>query len=272
MQARLQRGFVLHRRPYANTSLLLELFTAEDGRLAMVAKGAKRARSTQAALLQPFQPLWLGWTGRGEVKTLTRAEAAGRALSLIGTSLYCGFYVNELLMRLWPRQEAPESLFPAYQMVLEALSSSDSPDLGLRQFELSLLAAMGYALDLNRLADEDIAVRSEEHYVLYPEQGLRRALAAGPESVSGETLGRLVRGEALEPRHRREAKTLLRRALAPHLGNKPLRSRELFRALPGQGAAAENASAGHADGSLRSPPQSAEQPASQAIHGESNHA
>ncbi|WPL17232.1 Recombination protein O [Thiorhodovibrio winogradskyi] len=243
MQISLQRGFVLHRRPYANTSLLLELFTAEHGRLATLAKGAKRSKSTQAALLQPFQPLWLAWTGRGEVKTLTRAEAAGRALGLIGTNLYCGFYVNELLMRLWPRQEAPESLFSAYQMVLDALTRSDPPDLGLRQFELSLLAAMGYALDLTRLADENVAVRPGEHYLLFPDQGLRRALAPGPASVSGETLGRLVRGEALEPQHRREAKTLLRRALAPHLGNKPLRSRELFRSLPSQEPSAGEAKA-----------------------------
>lgn len=244
MQAPLQRGFVLHRRPYANTSLLLELFTAENGRLATVAKGAKRGRSTQAALLQPFQPLWLGWSGRGEVKTLTRAEAAGRALSLTGTRLYCGFYVNELLMRLWPRQEAPEGLFAAYQMVLETLSQAELPDLGLRQFELRLLTAMGYGLDLDRVADEGVAVCPEGHYLLYPEQGLRSALAPGPESVSGETLVRLARSEAMEPRHRREAKALLRRALAPHLGNKPLRSRELFRPLSYPGTNSHSRAAG----------------------------
>ncbi|MBK5970556.1 MULTISPECIES: DNA repair protein RecO [Thiorhodovibrio] len=235
MQARLQRGFVLHRRPYANTSLLVEFFTAEEGRLAMVAKGAKRGRSPQAALLQPFQPLWLGWSGRGEVKTLTRAEAAGRAINLIGARLYCGFYVNELLMRLSPRQEAPEALFAAYQLVLDALTEPEPPDLGLRQFELRLLAAMGYELVIDRLADEGVAVRNDEHYVLIPEQGLRRALAPGPESVRGETLSRLAAGEPLDAVHRREAKALLRRALAPHLGDRPLRSRELFRPRPGAG-------------------------------------
>lgn len=233
MQASLQRGFVLHRRAYANTSLLVECFTAEEGRLAMIAKGAKRGRSPTAALLQPFQPLWLGWSGRGEVKTLTRAEAAGRPLGLSGTRLYCGFYINELLMRLWPRQEAPEALFAAYQLVLDALSGAEPPDLGLRQFELRLLAGMGYELIIDRVAEEGVAVRPEEHYVLIPELGLRRALAPGPASVCGETLRRLARGEPLEAKHRREAKALLRQALAPHLGDRPLRSRELFRPQTG---------------------------------------
>lgn len=228
MQTALQRGFVLHRRAYADTSLLLELFTAEQGRFAAIAKGAQRRRSALAGVLQPFRPLWLGWSGRGEVKTLTRAEAAGRPLSLVGTRLYCGFYVNELLMRLWPRQEGPGSLFPAYQLVLEVLGCAETPDLGLRQFELSLLAAMGYGLVLDRVADDGTPVCPDRHYILIPEQGMRPALAPGPNSVSGDTLCRLARGAALEQNHRREAKRLLQRALAPHLGNRPLRSRELF--------------------------------------------
>ncbi len=233
MQARLQPGFVLHRRAYANTSLLLEVFIAEHGRLAMIAKGAKRGRATQAALLQPFQPLWLGWTGRSEVKTLTRAEAAGRALQLTGTRIYCGLYLNELLMRLWSRQEAPEALFVAYQLALEQLATSAEPESGLRQFELSLLDPMGYELVLDQVAGEGVRVRDGDHYVLIPEQGLRPALAPGPATVSGETLGRLARGEPLlAAAQRREARGLLRCALAPHLGSRPLRSRELFRMLP----------------------------------------
>lgn len=230
MQARLQRGFVLHRRPFSNTSLLLELFVAEHGRLAVIAKGALRRRSAQAALLQPFQPLWLGWSGRGDIKTLTGAEAGGRAIALVGARLYCGFYVNELLMRLWPRQEAPEQLFLAYQMVLDALSGQAPVDMELRQFELSLLAAMGYGLVLDRVIDGGFEVRRDRRYVLIPDQGLRQAIAPKEESISGETLYRLAHGEALEAPHRQEAKALLRRALAPHLGDRPLRSRELFRA------------------------------------------
>ncbi|MBK1649957.1 DNA repair protein RecO [Rhabdochromatium marinum] len=233
MPTALQPGFVLHRRPYSDSSLLLEIFTAEHGRLVLIArgvKGAKRTGAAQAALLQPFQPLWLSWSGRGEVKTLTRAEAAGRALALTDTRLYCGLYVNELLMRLWPRQEGSEPLFLAYQMILAALGREVVPEQSLRQFELSLLTAMGYELVLDRVVDGGIAVQPEEHYLLIPGQGLRRALAPGASSVSGETLHRLAQNAPLlEPRHRREAKRLLRQALAPHLGSKPLRSRELFR-------------------------------------------
>lgn len=226
---RLQPGFVLHRRPYSNTSLLLEVLVAEHGRFAVLAKGAKRPRSPLAALLQPFQPLWLGWSGRGEVKTLNRAEAAGRALSLTGEALYCGFYVNELLLRLWPRQEIPEALFVGYQMVLGALAVGDQLELALRQFELRLLAVMGYELVLDRDADAGKPVEAEQRYILVPDRGLRRALAATADSVSGETLQRLAVGEQLNAVQRREARNLLRCALAPHLGSQPLRSRELFR-------------------------------------------
>jgi DNA repair protein RecO (recombination protein O) len=228
MQGVLQHGFILHRRAYANTSLLLEVFTSEQGRLATLAKGAQRGRSPKAALLQAFQPLWLGWSGRGEVKTLTHVEAAGRPLALSGRQIYCGLYVNELLMRLWPREEEPLGLFVAYQNVLDALTGSEPPDICLRHFELNLLAAMGYGLVLDQVAEDGTPVRAEHYYALVPELGLRRALASGPGAVSGETLQRLARGGPLEPRHRQEAKKLLRCALAPHLGERPLRSRELF--------------------------------------------
>jgi DNA repair protein RecO (recombination protein O) len=233
----LQRGFVLHRRDYSNTSLLLEVLVIEQGRFAAIAKGAKRARSPLAALLQPFQPLWLGWSGRGEVKTLTGVEAADRTLELRGPRLYCGFYVNELLMRLWPRQEIPDALFAAYQQVLEELAGDEvEAELGLRQFELRLLAAMGYELVLDRLADHGEPLKPQGRYVVQPDQGVYPALASdaaidGGAVLTGETLLRLARGESMNPVQRREARDLMRRALAPHLGSKPLRSRELFQSL-----------------------------------------
>ncbi|MBP8282604.1 MAG: recombination protein O N-terminal domain-containing protein, partial [Chromatiaceae bacterium] len=96
----LRRCFVLHRRDYGNTSLLLDLFCAETGRLPVLAKGAKRGRTPATAILQPFRPLWANWTGLGEVRTLTSAEPAGRTLDLDGQALFCGFYLNELLTRL----------------------------------------------------------------------------------------------------------------------------------------------------------------------------
>jgi DNA repair protein RecO (recombination protein O) len=233
----LQRAFVLHRRDYANSSLLLEVFSADQGRLPLIARGAKaaaRGRGAQASLLQPFQPLWLTWTGRGEVRTLTRAEAAGRALPLIGDALYCGLYVNELLLRLLGRQDAQESLFVVYQQALAELVEHGQLDRVLRRFELRLLSELGWQPDLDQDAG-GAAIEAGRYYVYNPEQGLRPAISpqAGT-AISGETLRRLAADAPLGDIQAREARTLLRAMLTPHLGERPLKSRELFRRRAGR--------------------------------------
>ena len=228
---RLQQAFVLHRRDYSDTSLLLEVFTAAHGRLPLIAKGAKRPRAAGAALLQPFTPVLLAWTGRGEVRTLVRVEPAGRPLGLHGDALYCGFYVNELLMRLLGRQDPHEILFVFYQAVLEELAAGADVDTPLRRFELRLLAELGYQPMLDRETNGGAPVQPHHHYIYSSEQGL---LPAGPVrtdgAISGETLRRLTDGEPLSGLHAREARALTRLLLAPHLGERPLHSRALFAA------------------------------------------
>ncbi|MEJ2325871.1 MAG: DNA repair protein RecO, partial [Chromatiaceae bacterium] len=150
MRDRLCRCFVLHRRDFGNTSLLIEVFSAEEGRLPVLAKGAKRGRRSTAADLQPFRPLWLGWVGRGEVKTLIRTEPAGCPIGLPGTALFCGFYLNELLMRLVGRHDPHEGLFAFYHAALTELAQGAHLDSALRRFELRLLREVGYAIILDR--------------------------------------------------------------------------------------------------------------------------
>lgn len=234
----LHAAYVLHRRDYGDSSLLLEVLAATCGRLPLVAKGARRGRragGSQAALLQPFAPLLLAWTGRGEVRTLTRAEPAGRPVALAGDALYCGFYVNELLLRLLARDEGDAVLFGAYQQVLAELAAADA-DTPLRRFELALLGQLGYRPPLDRDAHTGAPVQAGLRYVWDPERGPHAAVsnASGPagaaETVSGATLLALNAGEALHGDAVREARDLLRRLLAPHLGEKPLRSRALFAA------------------------------------------
>ncbi len=273
----LKRGFVLHRRDYRNTSLLLELFVAEQGRFACIAKGAKlapRGRSALAALLQPFQPLWLGWVGRGEVKTLTRAEAAAPSIAPSmehsAERFYCGFYLNELLLRLIDREDPHDALFVFYQQALADLAT-EPLDVVLRRFELRLLEELGYALDLRfdrqgkpidltqcyrYVAGEGLEPVAEtpdsdavyaapdteqplrEQAVSEPSAGdaLAHEMSAAPAPstppevlISGSTLGHLAAGMALQRTETAAARSLMRAALAPHLGPKPLRSRELFR-------------------------------------------
>ncbi|WP_058554589.1 DNA repair protein RecO [Thiohalocapsa sp. ML1] len=235
----LQPGYVLHRRDYGDTSLLLDVYAAAAGRIALVAKGARRARrggSSQAALLQPYQPLLLAWTGRGEVGTLTRAEPAGRPLPLAGDALYCGFYVNELLLRLVARHDADEIIFAAYQRALTELAGGGEADTPLRRFELTLLGQLGYRPPLDRDADTGRPIAADVRYVVEPERGPILDGMDHPDALSGATLLALEAGTRLPPGAAREARRLLRRLLAPHLGERPLQSRALFAARRRGGA------------------------------------
>ena len=224
----LLQAFVLHRRDYGDTSLLVEVFAGGLGRFPAIAKGARRARNPASALLQPFQPLWLGGVGRGEVRTLTRVEAAGRAVPLAGRALPCGFYLNELLMRLLGRHDPHDPLFAFYHAALSALGAGSDLETPLRQFELRLLEELGYAPSLDREAGSGAPVEPGRFYVV--EAGLGpRVSAEDRGSVSGAILLGLTKGDVLDPAQQRQARALLRGLLEPHLGPKPLKSRELFR-------------------------------------------
>jgi DNA repair protein RecO (recombination protein O) len=226
----LQRCFVLHRRDYGNTSLIVELFSASRGRLPVLAKGAKRGRCAPAAMLQPFRPLWASWTGRGEVHALTRSEPAGRGIELTGKALFCGFYLNELLVRLLERNDPHEDLFAFYCAALTSLSSTRDLETVLRQFELRLLDEIGYAPVLDREGGGGEPVRPGVRYACDVQAGLRRkGVGEAGGGYSGETLLGLAAGEQLCGDAAREARTLMRDLLAPHLGPRPLKSRELFR-------------------------------------------
>ncbi|MFN2165894.1 MAG: DNA repair protein RecO, partial [Anaerolineae bacterium] len=220
-----------HRRRYGDSSLLIELFSDSEGRVAVIAKGAMSGRAPRAALLQPFVPLLADWRGRGEVKSLRQVEAAGAALPLRGRALYCGFYVNELLVRLAQRQDPQLLLFARYGQVLSELAAGGDPDTALRRFELTLLQALGSAAELAVEADGRTPVRAEGRYRVEPEAGPVSTSQGDPGGVSGDTLLRLAAGEELAGECRREARQLLRGILAHHLGDRPLKSRELFRTL-----------------------------------------
>ena len=226
----LLQAFVLHRRDYGNTSLLLEIFAIDLGRIPAIARGARRPRNPGSALLQPFQPLWLDVIGRGEVRTLTRVEAAGPAIGLSGRSLWCGLYLNELLVRLLGRDDPHDPLFAFYHSALAALAEDEDQETVLRQFEIRLLDELGYGLALDVEAGGGGAVVADGIYALDPGYGVRRAAVndAG-QTLSGATLLALSKGMPLSPPQIREARALLRRVLEPHLGGRPLKSRELFR-------------------------------------------
>ena len=143
-----QRGFVLHKREYSETSFLVDFFTEYHGRITLLAKGARRPRSPLKALLQPFTPLLLRWSGKGDLKTLTKVEAASLTLPMNTLALYSGFYVNEMLVRVLENQTAYQELFQHYLLCVTKLAATpDALEPTLRTFEFQVLKALGYGVD-----------------------------------------------------------------------------------------------------------------------------
>src|SRR5437763_16220263 len=166
-----QPAFVLHAYPYRETSLIVEAFTPDFGRVALVARGAKRPRSELRGLLQGFQPLLLSWSGQQELKTLLKAEWRGGLPRVGGGALLCGFYLNELLLKLLPREDPHPELFRHYGNALARLAATADHAPVLRQFEVELLAALGYALPLEREADTGRRIDPAARYYYAFERG-----------------------------------------------------------------------------------------------------
>lgn len=235
MRVHQQPGFVLHQRDYSETSLLLEVFTTNHGRIGLIAKGARRPSSRLRGVLKPFQRLLIGWSGKGELAVLTAAEADGPGSSPEGSALYCGFYMNEVLLRLLHRHDPHSFLFDAYQTALQRLRVDASNEAVLRIFEKNLLRELGYGLVLDQDIEDRTPIDNQAMYdyildrgpvrLAYPE--LNRPTEGVP--IRGSSLLALAQESLIDPVALRDAKTLMRAALARHLGDRPLHSRRLFR-------------------------------------------
>lgn len=217
----LSPAYVLQARPYGDTSLLLELFTQQRGRVGAIARGARGPRSRLRGLLQPFVPLQVGLQGRGELQTLTLAEADGTPAPLAGERVFYGWYVNELMLKLLARDDPHPALFPVYAHVLLRLPDAAADD-ALRHFERHLLDEIGFGL----AAPDDL--RGAQRYRWSAEVGLQ---PDGRGPVSGDTLQRLLNDRPLPHAAGREARQLLRAVLDAALGGRPLQTPLLLRRL-----------------------------------------
>lgn len=231
---------MLHRRPYRETSLLVDLFAQEHGVLRAVARGI---RGGKPQALQPFVALEVAWTGSGTLKTLTQVEITAPAMPLLtGRALYLGLYVNELLVRLLPEYDPHPKLYARYRQLLRELTAPGDAEPLLRRFELALLADLGYGLALDRDAQTGMRIEPDVDYVFVAGTGLVRRGAVGGDDMRHRLPGSHLLAMAAEDYTgagvRQCAKVLLRAALAEHLGDRPLRSRELFRKLATGGARA----------------------------------
>ena len=227
-----REAFVLHGHPYSETSLLLEVFTRPFGRMAMIARGARRPRSALRGVLLAFQPLALSWFGKGEVKTLARAEWVGGQPLLKGEALLCGFYLNELLLRLLPREDAHDALFAQYHVALQRLASGEESAPVLRAFEKALLKELGYAMTLERDSASGRGIDAQKTYIYDPERGPVEMNGADVEPLLvGQTLIDMARDDYRNPVTQQQAKSLMRALINHRLDYQPLKSRQVFRDL-----------------------------------------
>lgn len=228
-----QPGFVLHTHAWRETSLIVEVFSRDHGRLALVAKGARRPQSALRGVLMAFQPLLVDWSGGGEVKTLARAEWCGGQPLLGGRALMCGYYLNELLVKLTAREDPHPALHAAYAAAIAALGRGVAPAPVLRGFELELLRELGYGVNLDSEGESGEAVQPGADYVYIIERGpLRVAGDAGDlPSISGRSLLEMARGDFSRAETLAQSKELLRMLINHYLGGQTLQSRRVLTEL-----------------------------------------
>ena len=223
-----QPAYVLHSYPFRETSLIVEVFSRDHGRVALLARGP---RSVLGGLLLAFQPLELGWAGKGEVPTLMKAEWQGGQPLLSGKALFFGYYLNELLLHLLPREDTHASLFAAYAAVLRRFAD-DLQEADLRRFERALLQELGYGLTLTH-DEQGVVIDPDAHYAYEIERGPVRLARPGNSalSVRGKTLLDLADDALSDPATQAEAKQMMRALINHHTGGKRLETRKIFMEL-----------------------------------------
>ena len=228
-----QVAYVLHTHPFRETSLIVEAFTRDHGRIALVARGARRPRSAMRGLLMAFQPVELGWFGQGEMRTLAKVEWVGGQPLLQAQALLLGYYLKELLLKLLPREDAHPALFQAYAEAVHALAIGEPSQVSLRRFEKTLLKELGYGPTLDREANHGRPVEPQKHYAYVLERGpvLLGAEAGEAESFSGRALLAIAQDDFSEAETLAQCKQLMRMLIHHYLGGQRLSSRRVFMEL-----------------------------------------
>ena len=224
-----QPAFVLHHRPYRDTSQILDVLSRDHGKLALVARGSRGAKSRLRGVLRPFMPLAMSWVQRSGMGTLTGAELHGAPLRLAGDALLSGFYVNELLLHLLHRHDPQPEIFEIYTAAIQALAGAGPVAPCLRQFEIALLRQLGYALNLDHEFGSQEPLQDELHYEYRFEQGpVRVSRAEGRMVFSGALLAAIAEHQFEDAGVLQAANRLLREVIGFHLDGKELKSRKVL--------------------------------------------
>ncbi len=223
-------AWLLHHRPFRDSSQILDILSLDQGRLAVVAKGSRGAKSKLRGILRPFLPLQLSWFIRSDLGTLTGAEMNGAPLSLSGDALLSGYYVNELILKLLHRHDPQPEIFAAYSRTIERLAGGKEVAAYLRQFEIELLRILGYALNLEHDTETTEPLRPQQLYEYRVEQGLVPVSdREGPMVFRGAEIDAIRNQQFADPAVLKNAGSLLRNVIAYHLDGKELKSRKVLK-------------------------------------------
>ena len=231
---RLEPAWVLHCRDFRDSSQIVDVFSREHGRVAMVARGVKRPKSRYRGLLQPFSPLLLSWVNGRELATMTDAEPGeGQPLKLLGDHMLAGFYINELVLKLTHRHDPQTQIFDLYHHTLHRLAASASLAATLRQFEINFLTLLGFGLNLEIEAQTGERVQADQHYHYIVDQGPLRTEDSAPGQllVRGEQLQNMAKEDFSDEQTRKIARVIFASAIDVHLDGKTLKTRKVLRDL-----------------------------------------
>jgi DNA repair protein RecO (recombination protein O) len=224
-----QSGYILHHRPFRDSSQILDVVTLDYGKVALVARGSRGSKSRLAGILRPFLPLRLSWVAKTELGTLTGAEAAGPPAGMVGDVMLSAYYVNELLLHFLHRYDPQPEIFRLYEEVLKGLVSTDSVAACLRSFELEFLSLLGYAVNLTHEFASHSPLVDELNYEYRMEQGpVRVERSDGPLVFPGRVLSAINEQRFEDQEILRAANRLLREIIGFHLGGKELKSRKVL--------------------------------------------
>ena len=231
MQRRVQQqpAYILHHRPFRDSSQILDILSEDHGKLALVARGSRGAKSRLKGILRPFMPLSLSWVQRSDLGTLTGAEVRGAPLRLVGDALLSGYYVNELLLYLLHRHDPQPAVFSVYEKTIQALAATDNVAFCLRQFEIELLRQLGYAMNFDHEFGSSDPLQAAQHYEYRFEQGpVAVQRDNGPMVFTGAELTAIGEQKFDDPQILKLAGRLLREVIGFHLDGKELKSRKVL--------------------------------------------
>ena len=228
-RVQLQPGYVLHRRPFRDSSQILDIVTRDHGKVAVVARGSRGSKSRLAGLIRPFLPLRVSWVARSDLGTLTGAEGAGPPAGMVGDAVLSAYYVNELLINFLHKYDPQPEIFALYETILQSLVGGGNVAASLRSFEIELLSLLGYAVNLNHEFGRSEALDAERYYEYRMEQGpVAVERSDGPLVFNGALLTGIAEQRFDDSDILRAANRLMRDVISFHLGGKELKSRKVL--------------------------------------------